>query len=85
MIGVAMLRGVRNGWLDSRTYQPRIDRAWRAIQARIAANGDLMDVCESTNKQPTLRDYLQREAIFGRDTRGGGMALLFSTEMAGLQ
>jgi unsaturated rhamnogalacturonyl hydrolase len=85
MIGVAMLRGVRNGWLDAKTYQPRIDKAWRAILARVATNGELMDVCESTNKQKTLQDYLHREAILGRDTRGGGMALLFSTEMAGLQ
>lgn len=84
MIGIAMLRGVRNGWLDARTYEPRIDQAWRAILARVSSNGDLMDVCESTNKQPTLQDYLRRTAILGRDTRGGGMALLFATEMAGL-
>lgn len=85
MIGIAMLRGVRNGWLDARTYQPRIDRAWRAVLARIASNGDLTDVCESTNKQATLQDYLNREAILGRDIRGGGMALIFSTELAGLK
>jgi hypothetical protein len=44
----------------------------------------LIDVCESTNKQKTLDDYLRRAAIVGRDVRGGGMALLFATEMAGL-
>lgn len=85
MIGIAMLRGVRNGWLDSAMYLPRFEAAWRAILARISSNGDLIDVCESTNKQPTLKDYFHREAILGRDTRGGGMALLFATEMAGLQ
>jgi hypothetical protein len=31
------------------------------------------------------RDYLHREAIPGRDMRGGGMALLFATEMAALR
>ena len=66
------------------SYQPRINKAWSAILARVGANGQLMDVCESTNKQKTLQDYLHREAILGRDTRGGGMALLFATEMAGL-
>ena len=85
MIGTAMLRGIRSGWLDAALYQPRIDKAWRAILARVGANGELIDVCESTNKQKTLEDYLHREAILGRDTRGGGMALLFSTELAGLQ
>jgi len=85
MIAVSMLRAVRNGWLDAKIYQPKIDRAWQAILARVSSSGDLIDVCESTNKQRTLKDYFQREAIFGRDTRGGGMALLFSTELAGLQ
>jgi len=85
MMGIAMLRGVLNGWLDPKTFLPRIDQAWRAILARTSSNGDLIDVCESTNKQATLQDYLRREAILGRDTRGGGMALMFATEMAGLQ
>jgi unsaturated rhamnogalacturonyl hydrolase len=85
MIGISMLRGVRNGWLDAATYQPRIDKAWQAILARVGNEGQLVDVCESTNKQATLKDYLHREAILGRDIRGGGMALIFATEMAGLQ
>jgi unsaturated rhamnogalacturonyl hydrolase len=85
MIGVAMLRGIRHGWLDAKTYQPRIDKAWQAILARVSPTGELIDVCESTNKQRTLQDYFRREAILGRDIRGGGMALLFSTELAGLQ
>ena len=40
--------------------------------------------CESTNKQPSLDAYLHRAAILGQDLRGGAMALLFATEMAGL-
>jgi hypothetical protein len=45
----------------------------------------LLDVCESTNKQRTLVDYLNRAAILDRDPRGGGMALIFATEMANLK
>ena len=37
------------------------------------------------NKQNTLDDYLHRAAIFDFDPRGGGMALYFATEMAGLK
>ena len=85
MIATAILRGIRNGWLDSRTWQPRVDRAWHAIVARIGPDGVLMDVCESTNKQPSLDAYLKRAAILGKDPRGGGMALIFATEMAGLK
>jgi unsaturated rhamnogalacturonyl hydrolase len=85
MIATAMLRGIRNGWLEARTWQPRVDRAWRAITARVGSDGTLFDVCESTNKQPSLEAYLNRAAILGTEPRGGGMALIFATEMAGLK
>jgi len=84
MIAFAMLRGIRNGWLDARSYQSRVERAWRAVESRIDSTGLIMDVCESTNKQKTRDDYLHRAALFERDPRGGAMALLFATEMAGL-
>jgi hypothetical protein len=44
-----------------------------------------VDVCEGTGKQKSLLDYLNRAAILDRDPRGGAMALLFATEMAGLK
>lgn len=85
MIATAMLRGVRKGWLDPGSYNPRIQRAWQAINRRIDSEGRLIDVCESTGKQKSLDDYLHRAAILDRDPRGAAMALLFATEMAGLQ
>jgi unsaturated rhamnogalacturonyl hydrolase len=85
MIGFAIERGIRRGWLDGRDFQSSVDRAWRAVSARVASDGMLFDICESTNKQRTLRDYLNRAAILDRDPRGGGMAMLFATEMAGLE
>jgi rhamnogalacturonyl hydrolase YesR len=85
MIGTAIVRGIRTGWLDARTYQPKAERAWRAILARTGSDGKLIDVCESTGKQQSLNDYLRRAAILNRDQRGGGMAMLFATEMAALR
>jgi len=84
MIATAMLTGIRNGWLDSRSYQPRVDKAWEAVLKRVGREGRLMDVCESTGKQKSTADYLRRAAILGQDARGGAMALLFATQMAGL-
>lgn len=81
MIGVAMLRGIRHGWLDANSYRPRVERAWRAVLARTGSDGALVDVCESTGKQTSLDAYLQRTAIFGKDPRGGAMVLYFATEM----
>jgi rhamnogalacturonyl hydrolase YesR len=85
MIATAMLRGIRSGWLDRGTYQPLVDNAWRAISARTSADGRLVDVAESTGTRGmTDSDYLRRTAILGRDDRGGGMAMFFATELAGL-
>ena len=83
MIGTAMLRGVRRGWLDRATYQPLVDRAWDAIARRTGADGRLVDVCESTGTRGLDDEgYLRRAAILGRDERGGGMAMFFATELA---
>jgi rhamnogalacturonyl hydrolase YesR len=83
MIAFSMLRGVRKGWLD-KGYQARVDKAWRGVLTRVSNDGTLIDVCESTNKQKTVADYLHRAALLEKDPRGGAMALLFATEMAGL-
>ncbi len=85
MITFAMIRGVRNGWLDAETFCPVIEKAFQAIKTRIAADGTLVDVCTGTGKQKTQREYYDRKAILGRDARGGAMALLVVTEMAAWQ
>lgn len=82
MITYAMLRGIRRGWLPRDDYLPAVERGWRAVKARVASNGALVDVCTGTGKQKSLRDYLDRTAILGPDPRGGAMALLVATEHA---
>ncbi len=82
MIGFALTRGLRRGWLDRRKFESAADRAWYALKTRIAPDASLVDVCRSTGKQPSLRAYFDREAILGRDDRGGAMALLAATERA---
>ena len=85
MIATAMLRGIRRGWIDRDTYEPRVQKAWQAILTRTGAEGRLVDVCESTGTRGlTDNDYLRRAAVLGRDDRGGGMAMFFATELEGL-
>jgi rhamnogalacturonyl hydrolase YesR len=85
MIATAMLRGIRNGWLEAGVYKPIVDRAWQGILIRTASDGRLFDVAESTGTRGLqLKDYLRRAAILDRDPRGGAFALIFAIEMAGL-
>jgi unsaturated rhamnogalacturonyl hydrolase len=81
MIGFAMQRGIRRGWLNRDEYQPCVEKAWRAVKERTGADGKLVNVCTGTGKQKTLDDYFKRPAINGRDDRGGAMGLLFATEL----
>ena len=82
MITYSMIRGVRRGWLEEKRFVPVIRRAWPAIQARIASDATLVDVCTGTGKQKNLQAYFDRTAILGADNRGGAMALMVTTEMA---
>jgi unsaturated rhamnogalacturonyl hydrolase len=86
MIATAMLRGIRNGWLEAKTYQPLVDKAWQAILVRTSLDGRVLDVAESTGTRGlTFKDYLRRAAILDRDARAGAFAMVFATELAGLQ
>jgi hypothetical protein len=74
------VRGIRRGWLARDDYRPCVERAWRVVKERTGADGRLVNVCAGTGKQKSLRDYLERPTINGRDDRGGAMGLLFATE-----
>jgi rhamnogalacturonyl hydrolase YesR len=81
MIGFAMQRGLKNGWLKGPSYREAVARAWQAVNSRTSSSGSFIDVCESTARMTSLDQYLQRAAILGNDARGGAMAMLFATEL----
>ena len=81
MIGFAMQRGLRNGWIAGHEYRQAVDSAWLAINSRTSSSGTFIDVCESTARMTSLDQYLKRAAILGEDARGGAMAMLFATEL----
>lgn len=82
MITFAIVRGLRQGWIEPVSWQPVVDKAWTAIKSRIGPEGRLVDVCTGTGKMNSLREYLDRTAILGRDERGGAMGLMVATEIA---
>jgi rhamnogalacturonyl hydrolase YesR len=81
MIGYALARGLHEGWISGRDYERAVSRAWNAVDVRVAASGELVDVCESTARMTSLEQYLRRAAILGPDPRGGAMAMLLATEL----
>ncbi len=65
MFAFAMITGVKNGWLDARTYGPAVRKAWLALVTYIDENGDVRDVCEGTNKKADRQYYLDRKRVTG--------------------
>lgn len=50
MFAFAMVTGVKEGWLDARTYGPAARRAWLGLVAHLDPDGNIRDVCVGTNK-----------------------------------
>ncbi len=60
MFTFAMISGVKNGWLDKKTYAPAARRGWLALISYLEPNGDIRNVCEGTGKKNDLNYYLTR-------------------------
>ncbi len=65
MFTFAMIAGVKDGWLDRKTYGRAARKAWLGLVRYIDANGDVSNVCEGTNKKNDLNYYLSRARLTG--------------------
>jgi unsaturated rhamnogalacturonyl hydrolase len=65
MFTCAMITGVKNGWLDKKTYEPAARKGWLALISYIDENNDIREVCEGTNKKNDRQYYLDRKRIVG--------------------
>ncbi len=84
MVGYAIARGIRLGWLGD-GFRQALEHAWYAAAERIDNDGGLVDVCTGTGVQTSTKEYLDRPAEFGFDHRGGSMALWFAVEVERLR
>ncbi len=60
MFTFAMITGVKNGWLNQKTYGRAARKGWLALVANLDENADLRNVCEGTGRKNDLNYYLQR-------------------------
>ena len=80
MVGYAVARGLRLGWLDE-SYRAFVNSLWQAASERIGPNGEVVDGCTGTGAVNDRRFYIDRDAEYGRDDRTGNLALWFAVEM----
>jgi rhamnogalacturonyl hydrolase YesR len=65
MFTFAMITGVKNRWLDSKTYGPAARKAWLGLVQHIDEQANVREVCAGTNKGFSLEYYLKRPRIVG--------------------
>ncbi|MEY3897994.1 MAG: Unsaturated rhamnogalacturonyl hydrolase YteR [Verrucomicrobiota bacterium] len=65
MFTFAMVTGVKDGWLDDKTYGPAARKAWLALVALLDENANLREVCVGTNKGFDEEFYLARPRTAG--------------------
>ena len=80
MFTFAMITGVKEGWLDPKTYGPAARKAWLALVSYINPNGDIREVCQGTNKKNDRQYYLDRQRIVG-DMHGQAPVLWCATAL----
>jgi rhamnogalacturonyl hydrolase YesR len=80
MFTFAFITGVKEGWLEAKTYGPAARKAWLSLIQYIQPNGDITDVCEGTNKKNDRQYYLDRKRNVG-DLHGQAPVLWCATAM----
>lgn len=66
---MAMARGIKNGWLDRKTFLPIVLNGWKAIQSQIEPDGTVHNICMGTMCSEDINYYLNRP-FFDDDTHG---------------
>lgn len=80
MFTFAFITGVKNGWLDKKTYAPAARKAWLKLITYINENNDITEVCEGTNKKNDRQYYLDRKRNIG-DLHGQAPVLWCATAL----
>jgi rhamnogalacturonyl hydrolase YesR len=65
MFAFAMVTGVKNGWLDAKTYGPAARKAWLGLVGMLDESANLREVCVGTNKGFDEPFYLNRPRTAG--------------------
>jgi rhamnogalacturonyl hydrolase YesR len=89
MFAFALVTGVKEGWLDAKTYGPAARRAWLGLVRHIDSDANITDVCVGTNKafqevgpdlDKQLKFYLARDRKTG-DLHGQSPVLWTATAL----
>lgn len=65
MFTYSMITGVKNGWLDAKTYGAAAQKGRLALLIYLNENDELTDVCEGTDIKNSGDHYMNRKRVVG--------------------
>jgi rhamnogalacturonyl hydrolase YesR len=65
MFTYAMITGIKNGWLDNKTYGKAVRKAWLSLVTYINKDDEMNEVCEGTGIKNDRLYYLNRKHVTG--------------------
>ena len=65
MFTYAMIVGVKNGWLDKKTYGAAARKAYISLLSYLDENWNIRNVCEGTGARNNYKYYLTRRKLTG--------------------
>jgi rhamnogalacturonyl hydrolase YesR len=80
MFAFAFATGVKQGWLDEKTYGPATRKAWLSLVGYLDESAYLREVCIGTNKGDSEQFYLDRPRATG-DLHGQAAMLWAATAL----
>jgi len=80
MFTFAMITGVKNGWLNKKTYGNAARKAWLSLVQYINEKAEITEVCEGTGAGNNRQYYLDRKRITG-DFHGQAPVLWCATAL----
>jgi rhamnogalacturonyl hydrolase YesR len=65
MFAFAIVTGVKNGWLDEKSYGPAARKAWLGLISYLDSGANVREVCVGTNEGTSAEYYLNRPRMTG--------------------
>jgi rhamnogalacturonyl hydrolase YesR len=80
MFTYAFITGVKEGWLDEKTYGPAARKAWLQLITYLNDRGEIREVCIGTGKKNDYQYYIDRPRAVG-DLHGQATVLWCATAL----
>ena len=81
MFMLGMCRGIKNGWLDRKTFMPKVENAYMGLlNKKISSTGNVYDVCMGSGNAKQVEYYMNLGAV-DNDDHGTGVILTAIAEM----